>query len=71
MINIDGSGKKALTATSDRIEMCPSISPDGKKIVFCSFSDGQIYSADLKQRADNHEKDNIFSIIGTCSDGAK
>lgn len=48
VINIDGSGKKALTSTSDRIEMCPSISPDGKKIVFCSFSDGQIYSADLK-----------------------
>lgn len=48
MINIDGSSKKALTNTPDVMEMCPSISPDGSKIVFTSFSDGQVYSADFK-----------------------
>ena len=46
--NVDGTGLKALTATADRMEVCPSISPDGTKIVFTSFTDGQIYTADFK-----------------------
>ena len=48
MINVNGSGLKALTATSDKMEMCPCVSPDGNKVVFTSFTDGQIYTADLK-----------------------
>lgn len=40
--------EKALTQTSGLIEMFPSVSPDGKKIVFTSNTDGQIYIADLK-----------------------
>jgi Tol biopolymer transport system component len=47
-MNADGNNVKALTATSNRIEMNPCISPDGSKIVFTSFTDGQIYVADLK-----------------------
>lgn len=48
IMNINGTAKKALTNTPDVIELCPSISPDGTKIVYTSFSDGQVYSADLK-----------------------
>lgn len=48
IVNIDGTGLKALTATSNRIEMNPCVSADGSKIVFTSFTDGQIYIADLK-----------------------
>ncbi|MBQ7042532.1 MAG: PD40 domain-containing protein [Muribaculaceae bacterium] len=48
IINANGSGLKAITATSDKMEMCPCVSPDGNKIVFTSFTDGQIYTADLK-----------------------
>ena len=48
IIGVSGAGKKALTNTSDKMEMCPAISPDGSKIVFTSFNDGQVYSADLK-----------------------
>ena len=48
IIGVNGVNKKALTNTSDKMEMCPAISPDGSKIVFTSFSDGQVYSADLK-----------------------
>lgn len=48
IMNADGNNVKALTATSNRIEMNPCISPDGSKIVFTSFTDGQIYVADLK-----------------------
>lgn len=48
MMNVNGTGFKALTATTDKMEMCPSVSPDGSKIVFISHNDGQIYSADLK-----------------------
>ena len=48
IMNADGNNVKALTATSNRIEMNPCISPDGSKIVFTSFTDGQIYIADLK-----------------------
>lgn len=48
IINADGSQKKALTSTTHLMEMCPSISPDGSKIVFTSFNDGQVYCADFK-----------------------
>lgn len=48
LLNINGGAEKALTATRDRIEMYPSISPDGSKIAFVSNTDGQIYVADLK-----------------------
>ena len=48
IIGVSGAGKKVLTNTSDKMEMCPAISPDGSKIVFTSFNDGQVYSADLK-----------------------
>ena len=48
MINIDGSRRKALTTTGDRMEMCPNVSADGTKIVFTSFNDGQVYVADFK-----------------------
>ncbi len=48
IMSVDGKNVKALTATSDRIEMNPCISPDGNKIVFTSFTDGQIYVADFK-----------------------
>lgn len=46
--NADGSAVKAITSSRDVIEMCPCVSPDGSKIVFSSFTDGQIYIADLK-----------------------
>lgn len=48
IINIDGTGYKPLTTTSRLIEMNPCVSPDGSKVVFTSFTDGQIYVADLK-----------------------
>ncbi len=48
MINIATGAEKALTATNDRIEMFPSVSPDGSKIAFTSNTDGQIYVAELK-----------------------
>lgn len=46
--NIDGTGIKQITSTTGRIEMQPSVSPDGTKVVFMSFTDGQLYVADLK-----------------------
>ena len=48
IININGSGMKALTNTKDKIELCPAISHDGSKIAYVSFSDGQVYIADFK-----------------------
>lgn len=48
MAAIDGSNIKKLTSTADKIEMNPSVSPDGTKVVFTSFVDGQVYIADLK-----------------------
>lgn len=44
---IDGTYAKAITSSS-LIEMQPQISPDGSKIIFTSFTDGQIYIADFK-----------------------
>ncbi len=48
MATINGGNIKQLTNTSSVIEMQPQVSPDGKKIVFCSYTDGQIYIADFK-----------------------
>lgn len=48
MANIATGAVKQLTSTKNMIEMNPSVSPDGSKIVFQSFTDGQIYVADLK-----------------------
>lgn len=48
IMNINGSGKKALTSTSSMIERNPCVSPDGSKLLFTSATDGQVYSADLK-----------------------
>lgn len=48
IMNIDGSNLKALTSTSNLIEMNANVSPDGNKVIFTSFTDGQIYIADLK-----------------------
>ena len=48
IMNIDGSSLKAMTSTNNLIEMNANISPDGSKIIFTSFTDGQIYIADLK-----------------------
>ena len=46
LATIDGASIKQITS-SNLIEMQPQISPDGNKIVFTSFSDGQIYVADF------------------------
>lgn len=48
IMNINGSNLKALTATPNLIEMNANISPDGSKVIFTSFTDGQIYIADFK-----------------------
>ncbi len=48
IMNINGSNRKALTKTNDLIEMNANVSPDGNKVIFTSFTDGQIYIADLK-----------------------
>lgn len=48
IMNLNGGAVKALTNSSSLIEMNPSVSPDGNKLIFTSFTDGQIYSADLK-----------------------
>ena len=45
---VNGTNKKALTSTADRMEMCPAVSADGSKIVFTSYNDGQVYCATLK-----------------------
>lgn len=47
MINVDGMNKRNLTNTEDEIELNPSISPDGKTIVFESFLNGSIYLMNL------------------------
>ena len=48
IININGSGLKALTNDASKIKMNPCVSADGSKLVFTCYTDGQIYSADLK-----------------------
>ena len=48
IIGVNGTNKKALTSTADRMEMCPAVSADGSKIVFTSYNEGQVYCATLK-----------------------
>ncbi|MBQ2839348.1 MAG: PD40 domain-containing protein [Muribaculaceae bacterium] len=48
IMSIDGKNRKALTQSPDLIEMNANVSPDGNKVLFTSFTDGQIYIADLK-----------------------
>ncbi len=48
IINTDGTNKRNLTNTNDSIEMNPSISPDGKTIVYEAFDDGSIYLKNIE-----------------------
>lgn len=48
LMNINDKSIKTLTSTSNLIEMNANVSPDGSKVIFTSFTDGQIYIADLK-----------------------
>jgi len=43
IIKIDGSEKTKLEFAEDKLEMNPSWSPDGKRIVFDAFDEGAIY----------------------------
>jgi Tol biopolymer transport system component len=43
IVNADGSGRKQITSTPDKIEMNPSFSPDGKNIAFDEVTEGAIY----------------------------
>ncbi len=47
IIKIDGSEKTKLEFAEDKLEMNPSWSSDGKKIVFDSFNEGVIYLIEL------------------------
>lgn len=47
LINIESGASKQLTSTSGVIEMQPSVSADGTKIAFISFTDGQVYVGEL------------------------
>lgn len=48
IINSDGSQKKNLTNTSDKIEMDPCFSPDGKSIAFDVYNEGSIYLMNIE-----------------------
>ena len=48
IIRADGTNKRNLTNTNDSIEMNPSISPDGKTIVYDAFDDGSIYLKNIE-----------------------
>jgi Tol biopolymer transport system component len=48
IINSDSSQKKNLTNTSDKIEMNPCFSPDGKTIVFDVYNEGSIYLMNIE-----------------------
>lgn len=47
-INADGTQKKNLTNTNDKIKMDPCFSPDGKTIVFDVYNDGSIYLMNIE-----------------------
>ncbi len=48
IISADGTNKRNLTNTNDSTEMNPSISPDGKTIVYDAFDDGSIYLKNIE-----------------------
>lgn len=48
LVKADGSEKKAITNSSDKIEMNPSFSADGKYIWFDNVSDGSIYKMEVE-----------------------
>lgn len=48
MLSVKDKSDIQLTRTPGRIEMNPCVSPDGKKITFTSFDDGQVYIADFE-----------------------
>lgn len=48
-IKIDGSMKTKLEFPEDKLEMNPSWSPDGKKIVFDAFDEGAIYLMEFSE----------------------
>lgn len=49
LINSDGSNKINLTNTNDLIEMNPSLSPDGKTVVYDEYNDGSIYLMNIEE----------------------
>lgn len=48
-IKIDGNEKVNLTNTDDRLEMNPSWSPDGNKIIFDMMDEGAIYLVEISK----------------------
>ena len=48
IVNPDGTQKKNITNTPDKIEMNPCFSPDGKSIVFDEYNDGSIYLMNIE-----------------------
>ncbi len=48
IVNVDNAQAKRLTSTSSMIEVNPSVSADGKRLLFTNDADGQVYIADLK-----------------------
>lgn len=48
-IRIDGTEKTNLTNTSDILEMNPSWSPDGNRIVFDDYNQGSIYMVEVEK----------------------
>ena len=47
-IKIDGSDKTNLTNTNDILEMNPSWSPEGNRIVFDNYNEGSIYVVEVE-----------------------
>ena len=47
-INVDGTQKKNITNTPDKIEMNPCFSPDGKMVAFDVYNDGSIYLLNIE-----------------------
>jgi Tol biopolymer transport system component len=48
-IKIDGTEKRNITNTKDKLEMNPDWSPDGKSIVYDALNDGGIYKIELEK----------------------
>jgi Tol biopolymer transport system component len=50
VININGTGKKNLTNSKDRLEQHPSWAPDGKKIAFDELNSGKIFVIEIAEK---------------------